>query len=237
MKQHSNVSLLEQSGDCEMPSDEIQEVFELFATWRHDGLTPLVSIKGYTELLLKGVAGDLTDRQREFIEIIYQSSLRAVKLWHHPTDYLQCRFGSRTREWKPRFLSDVIAEALDYLEMYAQIGKVNIDLPDDLPPIRGTPELSSAFICLIDSDTPYYYWKDQPITIRAVLSKPATVVVHLHTGLKLAPECIKEPMHFFYPGSRASTADLIVRLHGGHITVRATDEGTEFQFALQVWDE
>jgi light-regulated signal transduction histidine kinase (bacteriophytochrome) len=220
-----------------MSSDETQEFLQLFFSWRNDGLAPLVLIKGYTELLLKGEGGDLTHQQREFVEIIYRSCLRAVTLWHHPTDYLQIQAADLKTQMKSTQLADVINDAMWYLREYAQIEKVTIDLPASLPPVRGTTSLSQVFVYLIDSDTPYSFWKGQPTIIQAAQSEPSTIVIHIRTGLKLKPRYIGEPTEFFLPGSRASIADLIVRQHGSQVTLRPIGEGTEFQFSLQVWNE
>ncbi|MBN1429998.1 MAG: HAMP domain-containing histidine kinase [Anaerolineae bacterium] len=224
------------AGDCNTLSDEMREVLSLFSTWRHDGVTPLVAVKGYTELLLKGVGGDLSERQREFLNIIYHSCLRAITLWHHPAEYLQSRFGGQEPAWRKLQLSDVVADTMNYLQMYTQMNKVSIDVPDNLPPIKGISELKEAFICLIEPDTPHYYWKDRSTTIQVSQSEPSMVAVRIQTGLQLTSQQIEDPATFFCPGSRASTADLIVRLHGSHVTFNPLDEGTEFRFGLPVWN-
>ena len=46
----------------------------------HELRTPLTSIKGYVDLLIDGDAGDVTEEQKEFLEIVKNNSDRLVLL-------------------------------------------------------------------------------------------------------------------------------------------------------------
>ena len=53
---------------------------EFIALVSHELRTPLTSIRGYTELLLDGEAGELTDDQRQFLGVVERNSLRLLHL-------------------------------------------------------------------------------------------------------------------------------------------------------------
>ncbi len=53
---------------------------EFIALVSHELRTPLTSIRGYTELLLDGEAGDLTDDQRQFLGVVERNSHRLLHL-------------------------------------------------------------------------------------------------------------------------------------------------------------
>jgi PAS domain S-box-containing protein len=53
---------------------------EFFGVVSHELRTPLTSIIGYVELLLSGKAGELGDRQRQFLEVVQRNSARQLRL-------------------------------------------------------------------------------------------------------------------------------------------------------------
>jgi signal transduction histidine kinase len=59
-------------------ADQLRQ--EFFASVSHELRTPLTSIIGYTELLLAGVAGELTERQQTFLEVTQRNARRELRL-------------------------------------------------------------------------------------------------------------------------------------------------------------
>ena len=55
-----------------MSTHQRPDVLEAYAMWRNEGLTPLTSIAGYSDLLLRGTFGSLTDEQTNALTVIQQ---------------------------------------------------------------------------------------------------------------------------------------------------------------------
>jgi PAS domain S-box-containing protein len=88
---------------------------EFFALVSHDLRTPLTSVKGYADLLLTGEGGDLTDKQRLFVEAIARNSSRLERLVGDLLVAAQVEAGSFAIEAGPvdlrRILADSVAAA------------------------------------------------------------------------------------------------------------------------------
>jgi signal transduction histidine kinase len=59
-------------------ADQLRQ--EFFASVSHELRTPLTSIIGYTDLLLAGEAGELTERQQTFLEVTQRNARRELRL-------------------------------------------------------------------------------------------------------------------------------------------------------------
>jgi len=66
---------------------------EFLAMITHELKTPLVPIQGYSELLLDGTLGELTEEQKEKIRIMYQSSLSLSQLIQDLLDVRRLELG------------------------------------------------------------------------------------------------------------------------------------------------
>jgi len=78
---------IEQSKEIEKAKDEF------LAMITHELKTPLVPIQGYSELLLDGTLGQLTEEQKEKIRIMYQSSLSLSQLIQDLLDVRRLELG------------------------------------------------------------------------------------------------------------------------------------------------
>ncbi len=78
---------IEQSKEIDKAKDEF------LAMITHELKTPLVPIQGYSELLLDGTLGELTEEQKEKIRIMYQSSLSLSQLIQDLLDVRRIELG------------------------------------------------------------------------------------------------------------------------------------------------
>ena len=115
---------------------EARQAFVSLVT--HEMRTPLTSIKGYADLLLKGIMGPVNDAQSNFLQTIRSNAERMSRLLSDLSDLNKIE-GERFR----LTLEDVeIAPAVekslkpfrDQIERKSL--SLNVTLPPDLPPIR-----------------------------------------------------------------------------------------------------
>lgn len=180
------------------------QLLEWIACWRSEGLTPLVTIKGYAELLLKGLAGELTGEQRRFVEIILRNCDRAADWFRLPAAYLTYRLERHHVHWEEICLPNFVAQVLSGI----QIDNIEVDLPNDLPPIRGDQCLQTAILYLIEPDL-FLTRNDACQTrIKADLAEGSSVLIQICTGVQL--DFVKDgEQPSFFPGTRLSIADQI----------------------------
>src|SRR3954469_22143069 len=87
---------------------------DFVATASHELRSPLTSIKGFVELLSR--SGDLPDREREFVDVILQSTDRLVELVNDLLDVARLEAGKM--EVHPRLfdLGDVVREVATLMQ-------------------------------------------------------------------------------------------------------------------------
>jgi len=81
-----------------------QKMKTLFlASMSHDLKSPLNSIIGFSELLLKGIEGELNEEQREDIQLIHNSGEELLSLINNVMDYARLEAGTLEihKEWTP----------------------------------------------------------------------------------------------------------------------------------------
>ncbi|MCI0398845.1 MAG: GAF domain-containing protein [Chloroflexi bacterium] len=108
----------------------------------HELKTPMTSVRGYTDLLLGGVTGELTDKQRMFLETISANVRRMGTLIQDLTDISRIETGHLRISPAPIFFANVVSETLQVTQALADEKriKVHLELPVDLPPVMGDQE-------------------------------------------------------------------------------------------------
>lgn len=102
----------------------VQDIVAGVSYWRHDGMTPLTQIKGYSEILVgKTEFDDLdtipNDQKQQWMSIIHTSSQRGIARWQQMRQWIntQCRNFSEddTEVYQlERFIHNVVHTANDY---------------------------------------------------------------------------------------------------------------------------
>src|SRR5207342_1204557 len=86
---------------------------EFLALVSHELRTPLTSIRGYTELLLDGEAGDLTEDQLQFLGVVERNTNRLLHLVGDLLFLAQVEAGKLTLELGPLDLGAVASESVE----------------------------------------------------------------------------------------------------------------------------
>ena len=117
---------------------------EFVATVSHELRTPMTSIKGFVDLLLMDVSGDLEDEQRHFLEIIRSNTFRLEILVNDLLDISHLESGKVTLSFQQLDIHLLLDELCEHVHHRSQEeGKqinIQVEAPKDLPKLRGDLE-------------------------------------------------------------------------------------------------
>lgn len=219
-----------------MAEIDSEQLLEWFAAWKNDGISQLTTIKGYSDILLRGLVGDLSDKQREFIEIIARSCEHAVDYWNFPSDYLQLRY---SRYARPDLQESDLKKIFE--EILSQSGRaqnVKLELPAELPTIKSSYTLRSALSVLLHPSFEFdlkHQGNTETCTVQITRSGQTELSVRIFHNLLIINH--RSPQLLLYPGKPLAVADLIIQQHGSQLEIIPSDSGTEFRFTLPIWQD
>jgi signal transduction histidine kinase len=131
---------LEQAVQRMRESERIKNIF--LATVSHELRTPLTSVIGYTEMLLEGLAGPLSDEQRDYLQIVMDKSDQLHQLITKLLDVSRIESTGVTLSRVPVDLRDLLREVLTFVaaQLRRKRTRVELEVPEDLPALHGDYE-------------------------------------------------------------------------------------------------
>ncbi|HMI43515.1 MAG TPA: PAS domain S-box protein, partial [Gemmatimonadaceae bacterium] len=112
---------------------------EFLANMSHELRTPLNAIIGFSEVLVDGLLGEMTDQQRGFIADIYSSGKHLLSLINDILDLSKVEAGKMTLDVEPVQVYSLFANSLSIIREKAAARNVRLvmDAPKELGSIRG----------------------------------------------------------------------------------------------------
>ena len=112
---------------------------EFLANMSHELRTPLNAIIGFSEVLVDGLLGEMTDQQRGFIADIYSSGKHLLSLINDILDLSKVEAGKMTLDLEPVQVYSLFANSLSIIREKAAARDVRLvmDAPKELGSIRG----------------------------------------------------------------------------------------------------
>jgi signal transduction histidine kinase len=229
----------------------------------HELKNPLTSIKGYSDILSKGVAGSLTDQQRMFITTIRSNADRMNTLVSDLNDVTKLQTDNMRIELADVPFADIATETLRPLEPQIEARRQVLDLqmPDDLPLIRADKTRMIQVLTNLVSNAHKYTPDGGQITLAAAVDasrrdnrgRPLGPVLHVQvrdTGIGMSEGDLRKLFTAYFrsdnPAARQQpgtglgltiTQGLVVR-HGGDIWAESTlGKGTVFHFTVPLATE
>jgi signal transduction histidine kinase len=228
----------------------------------HELKTPMTSMRGFTDLMLGGMAGELTDKQRTFLETIAANIRRMGTLIQDLTDISRIETGHLHINPAAVPFASVVSETLQTTQRLADEKGIHLhlDLPVDLPPVMADQQRLVQVLTNLISNACKYSPPDTDVDVvvqaESIVMKegepprPMVVCSVRDHGYGIsATDQAKMFTKFFRSGNPdirqspgtglgLSITKGIVELHGGRIWFESKlGEGTTFHFTVPQADQ
>lgn len=214
--------------------DERAQTLSMFA---HDMKSPLITVGGLVDRLLRGKAGELEERQQEYLKVVEHQIKRVQAL---ALDFLDtARLGKEGPDLvtAPLDLADLLKGlAGDYAARLEEAGQsLELSLPEPLPPVRADAQrLLRVFANLLENAVQYA--GSGALRLEAWVAGQGQVKASLcDSGPGLSPEDLAKLFTPFFRGSAArgkegtglglAAVRAIMEAHGGAIEAENRAEG------------
>lgn len=223
---------------------------ELVANVSHDLRTPLASIQSFVEALQDDVIRD----QETFHRYLSTIRLETTRLSHLINDLFELsrlEAGAETFHPSPHFLDNLLIEELQAcsLSLDAKKLRVQVSLPDQLPPVWVSAEQIKRLIANLLQNAVRYSPFGGTISIRAEASSPDYITVTItDTGEGIAKDEQSRIFERFYRTDKSRNRERggaglglaivksIVERHDGQVGVRSEPgKGSSFWFTLPIF--
>jgi len=183
------------------------------------------------------------EESEKFVRLISRETVRLNQLVDNILDFARLEAGQRVFKFTDVDLSEVIRETLDSfrLRLEDQGFTLSVEVPDDLPLVRGEPAaIAQCLLNLLDNAMKYSR-QHKEIQVSAATRDGAVALSVRDKGLGILPRDQRRVFEKFVrletglvhdvkgAGLGLSLVDQIVRAHGGRIELTsAPDEGSTF---------
>jgi PAS domain S-box-containing protein len=224
---------------------------EFISTVAHEMRTPMTSIKGYTDLLLKGTAGTLSEGQLRFLEIVRSNVDRVSALVTDLLDISRMEAGRLKLELIPLDLGHVIVEVCDSVAETVKRRELTIalDLPPDVPTVYADRNRIIQVLTNLVSNAYRYTPAGGTITISARAVNGGVQVDVSDTGIGIDRADWEKIFERFYrvdhplvrqqsgTGLGLPIVKSLVEMHGGKLWLESElGKGSTFSFVLPLKD-
>ena len=219
----------------------------------HELKQPMTSIKGYTDLLIQEVGGELSDAQRSFLGTVRSNVERMNKLVSDLLDVSRLESGRVRLDLGDVFIAQVIEDVLQttrkQIEGKQQI--LEIDVPSDLPLVRGDQDRLVQIVTNMVSNAHKYTPAGGHITICAQRwpDEPDKFIMCsvTDTGVGITPQDQERLFTKYFRATDPAVRSVpgtglglvitkrLVELQGGEIWVESEEgQGSTFAFTIPV---
>ena len=213
----------------------------------HELRVPMTSIKGYTDLMNAGLAGPLSDQQKQFLEVIRRNLTRMSSLISDLSDINHIESGRMKFDLQSFDLREVVADVSDSLR--ERIGNrqqtLHIEIEDELPLVYADATRIAQVISNLLSNAHKYTPEGGKIVVRAWPNGRSAFVSVQDNGLGISEEDQEKLFTQFFRaedtrvreqsgwGLGLSIVRRMVEAQDGEITFESKlGEGSTFTFTI-----
>jgi PAS domain S-box-containing protein len=230
----------------------------------HELRTPLNAVMGFSELLLLGLSGELSDQAKDDVQLIYNNGKHLLDLINDIIDITKIEAGVSQVNIQPLDASLVIGEVLaaSKLLLKEKVVEIIVDLPETLPFIQADKTRLKQILLNLVGNAIKFTHKGK-VTVRAgvvdeslsAIDREPTVedkvifsVIDTGVGIPLDKQQIifdafnqadmTDTREFGGTGLGLTICKELVQMHGGQIGVKSEENvGSEFYFTIPVSEE
>jgi signal transduction histidine kinase len=227
--------------------DLAKEEFSSMIT--HELKTPLVPIQGYCELLLDGTLGNITQEQREKIQIIYDSALSLSQLIQDVLDVHKLELGKMKFDMRDISAKELIERSIKRFDPIAASKKIDlVDGTDQELKLKCDPErILQVINNLVGNAVKFVPEKKGRIEICARRNDGSVLFTVKDNGIGISKEKQQNLFKKFYQvdasfrrnsggsGLGLAICKGIVEAHNGRIWLEGdTGKGSTFYFSIPI---
>jgi two-component system, OmpR family, sensor histidine kinase KdpD len=211
----------------------------------HEFKTPLTSIKAVTTDLLSESPESLKPHQHELISIVDESTDRLSKLVTDAIQLARIEGGTFRLNVGTHFPTSLVNEALRQMKSMTAERKIEVHVPEELPPVRVDGELIQLVLTHLLDNALKYSPPANPIKIGARLGNNRVIFYLADQGNGISEQEQARILEKFYRGKNErhlqgtgmglAIVREILRAHGEDISLSSSPaQGSEFSFALPI---
>jgi PAS domain S-box-containing protein len=219
---------------------------DFLAVMSHELRTPLTTVMGYTDLLLGGVSGALTDQARTYADRIKAAALHLLGLIEQILIYTRTEVGREQVQTERVFVDYVLRDAAALIEPVAAEKGLRFRCKTPEQPVYLDTDMVKLRQVLVNLLGNAVKFTDEGDVVLEARATDARVQFLVHdTGIGIAPEHIERVFDSFWQVDQSSTrraggtglglsvARRLARLLGGDVSVASSPGvGTTFTLTL-----
>ncbi len=230
--------------------ERTQQLQHLVSTVSHELRSPLTSIMGYTGLLLKTLGGEMSEFERESLQVVLAKSEQLEVLVEDLLTLSRVDEGCMALDIEPVSLRELVEEVVQALSPQVEAAglRLLVSMPHDLPPVAADPIRCAQVVTNLVSNACRYTPPGGSIELRARVGEGMVQMDVEDSGIGIAEEDRAQLFERFFR-TRAATemhqggtglglaiSRSLVELHGGRIWVESqVGQGSTFSFTLPQW--
>jgi len=142
---------------------------EIVSMVSHELKTPMTSIKGYADLMFKGVAGEISEMQQRFLRVIRSNADRMNALVSDLLDISRIESGQLKLHLQSIPIKTVVDEVVQTMQerIKAKELALTVEVPEDLPPVRADEDRLIQVLTNLMSNAYRYTLPGGKISVKA----------------------------------------------------------------------
>jgi signal transduction histidine kinase len=219
----------------------------------HELKQPMTSMKGYIDLLMKGIGGPINEQQQQFLHIIRNNVGRMDRLVQDLLDVSRIESGRLRLDMGRIVPEEIVSEAVQAFEqeIAAKHQTLQVVLPPSLPTVMGDRGRLIQVLTNLVSNANKYTPENGTITVSAdVWADKGQEYVRWSVkdnGIGMKPDELDRLFTKYFRASNAAVRSVqgtglglvitrsIVEMHGGQVMVESEyQHGSTFSFAIPI---